>query len=190
MKATAPILRAYAEWAASVLLPAQLYDASQPLAAGRPLVVLLPSRRGAKYRRASNEAQLLQHLASIAPRGSQLLHVDPGSLSFAQQVLLINSVDLVVGMHGAALSLLLYTHPAIAKARDLRVMELFAHDKDRPRTYTNICSRLGIPYDSWTGQREGDEIEVDVQTIGRTLQRWYGWDDRDADAAAAAADAG
>ena len=172
----APILAAYAQWAASLFLPPQLYEGeTAPLPATRPLVVMMPTRRGAKYRRASNEEALLQHLASLFPASSRFLLVELGTLSFAQQVLLINSVDVVVGMHGAALTLMLYTHPAVVRRRGLRLFELFTHEKDRPRVYANICTRLGIPYNSWVGNKEAQEIELDVHEIGSRMAAWYKW---------------
>ena len=176
--ATAPILDAFSRFATSTYLPHPLPSwLAQSSSQSTAVRVLLASRRNAKYRRASNEDELARHLASVLPAGSSVVVVDLGTLTFEQQVAAVNSVDLLVGMHGAALNLLLFVLPerrrAELKQKRLHLVELFTNEKDRPRTYANMAVRLGIGYGAWVGTKDSKEIEVDVMAIGHTVQAMY-----------------
>ena len=180
--AVAPILDAFSRFATFIYLPQPLPtwlapEESNGSESSNAVRVLVASRRNAKYRRASNEEALARHLAAMLPLGSSIVLLDLGTLTFEQQVAAVNSVDLLVGMHGAALNLLLFVLPerrrVELKQRRLHLMELFNHEKDRPKTYANMAVRLGIGYGSWVGTNEAKEIEVDVLAIGQTVKEMY-----------------
>ena len=180
--AVAPILDAFSRFATSIYLPqplpSWLAPSTAPAHDGPSAVrVLVASRRSAKYRRASNEDELARHLSSVLPVGSSVVLLDLGTLTFEQQVAAVNSVDLLVGMHGAALNLLLFVLPerrrVELKHKRLHLVELFTNEKDRPRTYANMAVRLGIGYAAWVGKRELKEIDVDVQAIGQIVKDMY-----------------
>ena len=178
--AVAPILDAFARFATAIYLPQPLSSWLSPASSAQQsggIRVLVASRRNAKYRRASNEEALTRQLAAVLPVGSSIVLVDLGTLTFEQQVAAVNSVDLLVGMHGAALNLLLFVLPerrlVELKHRRLHLMELFTNEKDRPRTYANMAVRLGIGYGSWVGAVDAKEIELDVVAIGQTVKAMY-----------------
>lgn len=178
--AVAPILDAFSRFATACYLPQPLSTWLTPPSSQQSsgaLRVLVASRRNAKYRRASNEDGLARQLAAVLPAGSSVVLVDLGTLSFEQQVAAVNSVDLLVGMHGAALNLLLFVLPerrrAELKHKRLHLMELFTNEKDRPRTYANMAVRLGIGYGAWVGTKDDKEIELDVAAIAQTIKKMY-----------------
>ena len=183
--AVSPILDAFSRFATAIYLPQPLSSwlasaDTQPSKGSKAIRVLLASRQTAAYRRASNEDELARHLASELPAGSSIVLVDLGSLTFEQQVAAVNSADLLVGMHGAALNLLLFVLPERRRVElgqgRLHLMELFISDKDRPRTYANMAVRLGIGYGSWVGpttDKDLKEIAVDVNAIGVTIKLMY-----------------
>ena len=192
--AVSPILDAFSRFATAIYLPhplplwlappvvaASAAQQSQSLlyaAGGRGAIrVLIASRRNAQYRRASNEEELARYLGGVLPVGSSIVLVDLGSLSFEQQVAAVNSIDLLVGMHGAALNLLLFVLPerrrVELKQKRLHLMELFTNEKDRPKTYANMAVRLGIGYGAWVGTRELKEIDLDVPAIGQVIKDMY-----------------
>jgi capsular polysaccharide biosynthesis protein len=73
-------------------------------------------------RRVENEPEVL---AALEPFGFE--SVDPGRLSVAEQIRLFAEAELVVGVHGAALTNLVFCSPGAA------VIELF------PPDYVNVC---------------------------------------------------
>ena len=113
-----------------VLAPFGLGAAATVLAPGAPLKVRLVSRRPSKKRRRmarqiANEDALLAMLRQVAataaaaepPQGVEVSLLDLSELSLAEQLKMVASTDVLIGMHGAALaySILMAPHAAVVE---------------------------------------------------------------------------
>jgi hypothetical protein len=96
-------------------------------------------KRGASSGRpVVNEEALIKRLAKLGFDA-----VDPGSLSFRQQVSLFRTADFVVAAHGAALSNLVFSESGT------KVLELFSQDYLRPDCYYTLSHLRGLDYRCW-----------------------------------------
>jgi hypothetical protein len=108
-------------------------ECARPL---RPWRRLFVSRRDASKRRVANEAPLL---TALRPLGFEL--IVPGGLTFAEQVTMFSSAELVVGPHGAGLA------NALFMPRGGAVLEL-NHTSFRRPYYRRLAQTLALRYEA------------------------------------------
>lgn len=108
----------------------------------RPIRVTFISR-STDYRRVLNEGELIQRLNEKAPSPMNLRVriVDYGNIPFEQQLQITLNTDILIGMHGAGLTHLLFL-PDWAV-----VFELFHCDD--PRCYSDLARLRGLHYLTW-----------------------------------------
>jgi hypothetical protein len=123
--------------------------------------------RGANSRRPlRNEAELAEHLTRRGFRS-----VDPGKLSWVEQVQLFRRASCVIGVHGAALTNIVYRFP-----ESLRLLEIMGPSY-RADHYRNIARELSYDYVAVTGatnldaDRQGS-FGVDPEVIDHVLDGW------------------
>jgi hypothetical protein len=102
----------------------------------RPWRRLFVSRRDATKRRIANEAALL---TALRPLGFE--PIVPGGLTFAEQVTMFSSAELVVGPHGAGLA------NALFMPRGSAVLELH-HTSFRRPYYRRLAQTLALQYEA------------------------------------------
>ncbi len=91
-----------------------------------------------------NPNELVASLSTI--EGIELIVKDLASLPFEEQVRLIGSVSLVVGMHGAGIASSM--HMAVGSRHCCGVVEIFPQGEYRPiRGYGNMARRMGHHYE-------------------------------------------
>jgi capsular polysaccharide biosynthesis protein len=89
------------------------------------LTILLNSRRSARYRRISNEDELASSLRSTFPRWL-VVQENLGHLPMPEQVARVTDADVIVGMHGAGLCLIMLH----GRATEVALLELFRSRSD------------------------------------------------------------
>lgn len=123
--------------------------------------------RGANSRRQlRNEAELAEHLTHRGFRS-----VDPGKLSWVEQVQLFRRASCVVGVHGAALTNIVYRFP-----ESLRLLEIMGPSY-RADHYRNIAKELNYDYATVTGTANLDtdqqrSFSVDLEAIDQAIDGW------------------
>lgn len=122
-----------------------------------PDVKLYVTRSAAVGRGARNDTELA---AELATRGFQ--SVDPGALSWPEQVALFRSASEVVGIHGAALTNIIF------RAGPLRLIEL--HPSAHAETnFRDIAVALDMPYTPVMGHGGGrshwSDFDVDIAAV-------------------------
>lgn len=125
-------------------------------------------RNDAAHRRLSNIEDLESLLASKG-----FVFIDPGTLSFEDQVAVFNSARKIVGIHGAGMTNILWVNPAT----DVDVVEIAVEGLDDPG-YRMICEALSINYRVVNGAPLGnhkagiafDDLYVDTNTLESVLQ--------------------
>jgi hypothetical protein len=122
--------------------------------------------RGAKTARpVANETQVVEVLSR---RGFRV--VDPGSMSFREQVATFRDARMIVAPHGAALSNAAFSTRAA-------VLELFSADYSRVDCYFTLCRQCGHAYDcSFDGRKAGPgkalgSIAVDIPALEEKVSR-------------------
>lgn len=155
-----------------------LEAAPQAGGAAAPLRVTLVSRRPYSSfvdhsfvgRQLDNEEALLA--AAAALEGLNVTRVDFATLDAAAQVATIARTDILVGMHGAALTHALYLPHHAA------VLELWPKPQDMWRCFEHIAAMSGLSYERWVNHAypggfrvddQGDYTTVDVQEFARML---------------------
>lgn len=117
-----------------------------PVQSGPPFRILVNSRRKAAHRRASNELELAAALRARFPSPRyEVRHINLIDLAFAEQVSLVSSSRVVVGMHGAGLCLVAFH----AQAERSALVELFSGENDHPTMYESMAKRGGMHYVPW-----------------------------------------
>jgi capsular polysaccharide biosynthesis protein len=81
--------------------------------------------------------------------------------SVAEQAILFDEADLVVGAHGAGFSNLVYTE-------DTAVLELFG-EKIKPN-YANLAKSIGLSYDSLECRPRGVDLQVDTEQLATAVE--------------------
>lgn len=138
------------------------FDSVAPATDGPDWIYL--SREGAKKRRVVNESAL----ASVfETHGVETVH--PERLSMREEIALVQSVEGVIGPHGAGLTAILW-------GEDLSVVELF-NDVVKPPYYTmatvlghDYAALSGQPVDSGTTERNRD-FTVDPTALDELLSQ-------------------
>lgn len=105
--------------------------------------------REGQTRRITNEGALIQAL-------SKLEHVNLrvhrfANLSIAEQLAIVDSTDVLVAMHGAALTHTLFMRPGTS------VLELFPW-VFRKTIYQNLANAMGVYYQMWQNDREDKTV--------------------------------
>ena len=118
-----------------------------------------------KTRRVANAKEFAAALREALPTTDVLL-VDPGALSFEDQVALMRRTDVLVGMHGGALTNLLFLKTGAT------VVELHPFYQ-RARCYDNLARWAGVKYLWWraTARSAYDTHESDTVLAIRPLVR-------------------
>jgi hypothetical protein len=114
----------------------------------------------------ANEAALLHALRRAFP-DREVVGVDTGALAFREQVELLHSASMLLGVHGAGMTLMVYMQP-----KQTAVVELFPYhppNDGKPRCYENMAAWLGLSYHTWDNQdpgREGPQgLTVDIDAV-------------------------
>ncbi len=175
---------------AFVLGGAGLLGAAAPPPAGVPLRVTLVSRRpytaaGVEHpfmgRQVDNEGELKGALeaalrAALAPAGGAAVVTlaDLALVPAEEQVgLMAARTDLLVGMHGAALTYAALLPPWGA------VVELWPKDRDMWRCFEHLAAMAGLQYERWENtepaafraDERGDYTRVDVGAVAAMVAR-------------------
>jgi hypothetical protein len=157
-------------------------DARPP--AGAPLRVTLVSRRpytaaGVEHpfmgRQLDNEAELAEALrAALGGTPAEVAVLDLAPLSAEAQVeLMATRTDVLVGMHGAALTYAALLPPWAA------VVELWPKDRDIWRCFEHLAAMAGLAYERWENANPaalradagGDYTRADVGAVADIVAR-------------------
>ena len=144
--------------------------------AGRPVAVTFVSRRPYNHfvphafigRQVDNEEALLAALREAPGAGAvEVQRHDFAQLSVEAQLAIMAGTEVLVGMHGAALTLALYmpSHGA--------VLELWPKDRDMWRCFEHLSAMAGLEYRRWENtdptrlrvDGAGDYTNVDVEQV-------------------------
>ena len=148
----------------------------------RPLRITFISRRpyavaGIEHafmgRQVDNEAALLAAAAAAVGARAVVSRADLAPLSVAAQVSLIARTDVLVGMHGAALTWAALLPPHAA------VLELWPKDRDMWRCFEHLAAMAGLAYERWENAEparfrqdaSGDYTAVDESAVSDVLVR-------------------
>jgi hypothetical protein len=167
-----------------------LAAAGAPPPAGAPLRVTLVTRRpyaaaGVEHpfmgRQLDNEAELAGALAAalaaaLGPAGApaELAVADLATLSAEAQVaLMATRTDVLVGMHGAALTYAALLPPWAG------VVELWPKDRDMWRCFEHLAAMAGLAYERWENadpaalrvDAAGDYTRVDAPAVAALVAR-------------------
>ena len=135
-------------------------------------------------RQVSNEDALLGALTAVAAPAPgvrvAVTRVDLALLPPTEQLALVADTDVLVGMHGAALTFSLYMPPHGA------VLELWPKPQDMWRCFEHAATMAGLQYERWANadpanlriDEAGDYLAVDAVTVagmlGRVVKDVYG----------------
>lgn len=114
------------------------------------------SRKDTQERRVLNEDTVVDILENHGFESYRL-----ADYTVAEQAVLFNEADLVVGAHGAGFSNLVY-------ADDTAVLELFG-EKVKPN-YANLAETVGLPYEYLECQPHGVDLEVDTERLATAVE--------------------
>lgn len=123
--------------ASAVEILGKLYPVTRPEASDR--LRLFVGRNNADYRRLINQDDVAAMLAGVG-----FTSVDPGSLSFAEQAALFSRAEIVVGVHGAALTNIVFMPP------EGILLELWG-GRQQPH-YVDLARIKGLRYASMEGE--------------------------------------
>lgn len=115
------------------------------------------SRKDTQERRVLNEDAVVQALEEYGFEAYRL-----ADHSVAEQAVLFDEADLVVGAHGAGFSNLVYTE-------DTAVLELFG-EKVKPN-YANLAAAVGLPYESLECRPRGVDLHVDTDRLSAAVDK-------------------
>jgi hypothetical protein len=139
--AESPLLKAFRQFILDGL-------AIPPARHGRPVITLIRRRyRGGAPtadRRISNEDALVSALGALG--GVDVQAVDFAEMPYVEQVQRVSETDVLIGMHGAGLTNLLWLPPGAG------VIELMPSPEGVPLTYANMAMWLGRRYAAWRHQ--------------------------------------
>ena len=114
------------------------------------------SRKDTQERRVLNEDAVVDTLREYGFEPYRL-----ADYSVAEQAILFDEADLVVGAHGAGFSNLIYTE-------DTAVLELFG-EKIKPN-YANLAESIGLPYEAMECRPRGVDLEVDTEQLATAVE--------------------
>ena len=158
------LLRAFATYVLNALnLSMRTLDVDD---ASDPIRITLISRRPYSTfvdhsfmgRQMANEAEVAEMLESLVlPRGRPVVVdvVDFGQYAFNRQLDIVSRTDVLIGMHGAALthSLFLPSHAALIELRPVR---------NSPPMYARTSEWSGLIYESWTNEDHPKHYQEDA----------------------------
>ena len=102
----------------------------------------------------SNEAEVLAALQAIPDL--EVVHIDLAALSFEEQVRLISSVGVLVGMHGAGIANSM--HMPVGSRYCCGVIEIFPQGEfEAIKGYGNMARKMGHRYDSFVALAGGHD---------------------------------
>ena len=116
---------------------------------------------------------LLAAAAAAAGGNATVTRVDLAPVAVADQVALLARTDVLVAMHGAALTWAAILPPHAA------VLELWPKDNDMWRCFEHLAEMAGLPYARWENadparfraDSTGDFTAVDEAAVAATLAR-------------------
>lgn len=78
-----------------------------------------------------------------------------GSKSLHEQIQLVNTATVIIGMHGAAMMHIAH----LVDPSRVAVIEMFTDERDRPTMYENFCLWLACRrYRPWIGPGKSNEV--------------------------------
>lgn len=118
------------------------------------------TRQNTSRRRLLNESEVRSFLER---KGFEI--VDPGGLSFAEQVKLFNEARIIVAQHGAALTNLLFMTRG-------SVIEIFSSD-EQPQYYQQYAQTAGLDYEpiSLNGRDNNSDATMPIGQLAYVLER-------------------
>jgi len=123
-------------------------------------------------RQYDNEEELVRGLKSI--KGAQVTTVDFAGVPLRKQLEMVAGMDIVVGMHGAGLTHVLWLPPWGA------LVELFPKASGKWHCFRHIALWRGLKYESWTARSRGfrkdnagDYTVVDVNAVKEIVQKLH-----------------
>ncbi len=120
--------------------------------------------RKKNFRRGITNIEELEQMA----RDKGFKIVNPGELTLMQQVKLCSKASLLIAVHGAALTNLLFF-----RDENLKVLEIFPGDGFCPEHYEQISKTLGFDYNSIEGNglNEKSQFTIDSKVFGDALTK-------------------
>lgn len=112
-------------------------------------------RKPGGWRSVANDDEVYSRLAAMGFETAR-----PEGLTLAEQIRLFSEAEIIVGMHGAGLTNLLF-------APDATVLELTGDYGGGE--YLSMASGLGNPYGSVKCATVGDDIQVDVEMLAKAI---------------------
>ncbi len=137
-----------------------------PLVTHRPYRIYF-SRKDAPRRYIKNESEILSLLEQY-----DFLYIKAETLSFWEQVLLCSKADSILGLHGAALSNMMWMKPSA------RVIEIRKHDEYKNNCYFILADAMNIRYYYFLAQADQEETHeanftVEVEKLEELLRNLY-----------------
>lgn len=124
------------------------------------------NEKGMVGRKIFNEAEIIGDIINAFPNAC-VEGVLMDSLPMRQQLEVVSTTDIFIGMHGAGM-----TH-SIFLPKHAAVLELFPKDfkRDRPWyvCYQKIAEWRGLKYDSWENFDDSNEMPYDYTILPRTV---------------------
>lgn len=146
----------------------------------RPYSVAGVDHTGFLGRQVANEEELLGALAAVPSPAAgvhvSVTRVDLALLPPTEQLALVADTDVLVGMHGAALTFALYMPPHAG------VLELWPKPQDMWRCFEHASTMAGLQYERWANadpeklriDAAGDYLTVDAPAVAAMLKRIVG----------------
>ncbi|MEQ8924678.1 MAG: glycosyltransferase family 61 protein [Fulvivirga sp.] len=104
----------------------------------------IASLRGKKYGRTIHNFEEIEKI--LTNKGFKI--IEPGDYSFKDQVEMFSNAQIIIGVHGAALTNIIFS-----KKKSLKLLEILPGNGLIPEHYKNICRQLDYSYLSIEGQK-------------------------------------
>ncbi|MES2838452.1 MAG: glycosyltransferase family 61 protein [Bacteroidota bacterium] len=126
----------------------------------KPFRKIYISRNKSKRRRLYNEAELLPILNKY---GFETVYTE--NLNFTEQVQLFLETEIVIGVHGAGLSNMLFMKP------ETKVMELRFENETNDNCYFSLASALKINYFYCLGKKIDTDIKIENKVFSQEIEK-------------------
>ncbi len=123
---------------------------------------LLYISRATKYKRSIKNIAEIEEIV----RKYNFKVIEPGEYTVGQQIKLFSEAKVIIGVHGAGLTNLLF-----GKNKNIKLLEIFPGKEIKPEHYKNLCTLLGFSYFSIVGNGldTNGQFELDTELFNNTV---------------------